>query len=445
MAKPIKEGNTYSIRSRTFLGKHYSSGHSSPGAAKKALKDFKEARADVGKPFRLGPERTTTGQAMQDLAMLKLPFMKGARAEANRINRYMRAAGLATLVVRPFEAPPEDSAETISVKASGKGKLFEVTLEPAPKLRPIPRGLGEHRSKLALRASDSDRCRERIARLAFAKVEPYHVQELVNALRAAGLQPATLQLERALLRNLFNHASDIWNWAAPLRNPAVGLKMPLVDNGRDRILTNDEERRLIIALEDCRNYFVAPMVTLLTETAMRSSEPLEHARWKNVDWERKILHLEDSKTQQRDVPLSPRALGALHLLRALGPSGPDDPIVTMTYEGLKSAFQRACERAGIEGLHLHDLRHTAATRMALRTGSNLFLIQALTGHKTISQLLRYVNVKAGDVVALLHAEAAPSVNESAAAVEAFVEPTAWVRKAPVVSGNVVTVDFSRAA
>src|SRR5690606_18348044 len=95
-----------------------------------------------------------------------------------------------------------------------------------------------------------------------------------------------------------------------------------------------------------------------------------------------------------DVPLSERAIEAL---RQLGPGALDAPILTLTYEALKAAWTRICERASLEDLNIHDLRHTAATRMALDTG-NVFLVKALTGHKTLSQLQRYINVTATDVV-----------------------------------------------
>src|SRR5690606_33982481 len=113
---------------------------------------------------------------------------------------------------------------------------------------------------------------------------------------------------------------------------------------------------------DCRNREVAPAVILLLETAMRSSEPLEQATWADVDWGRCLLHLREAKAGKRDVPLSERAMEAL---RALGPGEPDAPILTLSYEALKAAWRRVCERAGLENLNLHDLRHTAATRMAL--------------------------------------------------------------------------------
>jgi integrase len=172
---------------------------------------------------------------------------------------------------------------------------------------------------------------------------------------------------------------------------------------------------------------VAPMLTLLRETAMRSSEPLERACWGDVDWARNVLSLRDAKGGKRDVPLSPDAIAALqelldHQATSLpnvseamrrAAVAPNAPIVQMTYEALKAAWKRACERAGVKDLHLHDLRHTSATRMALKTG-NVFLVKALTGHRTMSQVQRYVNVKADDVVKVMHAgqdRVAPNVNK----------------------------------
>ncbi len=138
------------------------------------------------------------------------------------------------------------------------------------------------------------------------------------------------------------------------------------------------------------------------------SEPLQYARWGDVDWDAKELKLRDSKTSSRNLPLSPRAIEALRDLARLNPGGPEDHIVSMSYEALKAAWQRACVRAGITDLRLQDLRHTAATRAALKYG-NLFIVKVITGHKTLSQVQRYVNVKASDVVALMHAPEPPPV------------------------------------
>lgn len=423
MSKPYREGAGWAIRRRIRGQDIYISGCATATAARKALERRLAAFEGNGRPYGFGPHHTTLAQALQDYALERLPFLKAAPQDADRINRYLRAAGLATL----HTAPCEENA-----RGAQRGQRFVVTLAAAEAARRIPRGLGAHRARQAAETAEAQQRRAYLVRLPVAKVQPYHVQAFLDALRKAGRSPATLQLERAVLRGFFNYARRVWKWSEPADNPAVGLRLPQVDNARDRVMSLDEQRRLDEAIRSCRNALVAPTLTLLTETAMRSSEPLQRARWRDVDWDNKLLKLRDSKTSERDVPLSPKAIEALRELQRLNPGGPDDRLVRISYEALKAAWKRACERAGISDLKLHDLRHTAATRLALKTG-NVFLVQALTGHKTLSQLERYVNVKASDVVAVLHAD--PGV---CAPVQA---PASEAKRAT--NGNVIHVAFGR--
>lgn len=450
-AKPYEEGKGFALRRRVFGQDLFVSGHASGAAAKKAMDKLVQGLQDRGKPKGFGPRRTTVAQALQDMGMERLPFMKGAKQEANRLNRYLRAAGLATLKVKVWQPAGTEQVGSAGVDKNGKGQLFVVELEaPVPK-RAIPRGLASHRTELEVQTAGAEALRKDLARMTFADVQPYHVQAFLDAIRKASRKPATLQLERAVLRGLFNHARNGWCWCEPSGNPAVGLKLPQVRNGRDRVMSADEERRLDEAVQDCRNHLVGPTLTLLTESAMRSSEPLSYARWKDVDWDAKELRLRDSKTDSRNVPLSPKAIEALRELQRLNPGEPEGRIVSMSYEALKAAWKRACDRAGITDLRVHDLRHTAATRMALKSG-NVFIVQALTGHKTLSQLERYVNVKASDVVKVMHApDPAPAaapvaslVPVEATAVQGTPEPSLTQKaEAMDVVGNLVRVNFGK--
>ena len=322
-------------------------------------------------------------QALQDMAVERLPHMKGAQQEARRINRYLRAAGLATVTLKKYTPADGVTGPVASSDAENKRQYFVVELEPPQTDRRVPQGLDGFRQAQARETLAADAMREELACMCVADVQAYHVQALMDKLRAQR-EPATVQLERALLRGFFNYVRKVWCWSHPAANPAVGLRMPKVNNARDRVMSDDEQRRLDEAIQECRNHLVGPTLTLLTETAMRSSEPLEHARWKDVDWEQSILRLPDSKTDQREVPLSPEAIEALQQLAKLNAPLPDERIVQMSYDALAAAWRRACERAGINDLRLHDLRHTAATRMALTSG-NVFIVKALTGHKTMSR------------------------------------------------------------
>jgi hypothetical protein len=125
--------------------------------------------------------------------------------------------------------------------------------------------------------------------------------------------------------------------------------------------------------------------------------------------------------------------------------------VSVSYEALKAAWRRACQRAGITNLRLYDLRHTAATRAALRFG-NVFLVQALTGHKTLAMVENYTHVGAADLVKAW--QKADSEREAAAraampmpagegAKNAEGAEVAVVQAVPVLPTNVVRVDFQR--
>lgn len=410
-AKPYLEGKTWSFRLRIKGQEIYRKGFATAAKASNEAERLRQKILSAGKPKHNGPWRTTLGQALQAYARERLPFMKGAEQEACRINRYLRACGLNIVKVTPVsveEARPNEAEKNAVVH-------FEVSFKPAGLPRKIAQGLDAHRQRQSDQKAATDRLRHQLAKSPMAEVMPYQVQELVSTMSQDGYGPATVGLERALLRSVFNYAKNTWLWAEPTRNPASGLNMPKIDNARDRVLTNAEWKKICTALELTRNPHVAPLLALLLETAMRASEPLLHATWDDVDLERCILHLRDAKAGPRDVPLNPGAIQVLRLLktrleteREATPqpnleTGITDPrIFPITYEALKAAWQRACERAGIEGVNIHDLRHTSATRFTLELHGNLPVLKVITGHKTFSQLSRYINIKPADVVRLLH-------------------------------------------
>src|SRR3546814_1523879 len=61
----------------------------------------------------------------------------------------------------------------------------------------------------------------------------------------------------------------------------------------------------------------------------------------------------------------------------------------MTFDYLKNAWQRMRATAGIEDLHLHDLRHEAISRIAETGKFSLVDLQSISGHLDVRMLLRY--------------------------------------------------------
>jgi integrase len=94
------------------------------------------------------------------------------------------------------------------------------------------------------------------------------------------------------------------------------------------------------------------------------------------------------------VPLSPQAL---ELLGDLPRNIRSDQVVfPLHFEALKSAWGRACSRAGIIDLRFHDLRHEATSRF-FEKSLNVMEVSAITGHKDLRMLQRYTHLRAEDL------------------------------------------------
>lgn len=200
-------------------------------------------------------------------------------------------------------------------------------------------------------------------------------------------------------------------------NPRTGVKL-FKDGAKERFLSEDELARLSKALEEAETIglpwtfredaktkhrpkseekqreILSPHVTgairLLLLTGCRLREIL-HLRWNEVDFERGLLLLPDSKTGRKTVFLSDAALEVLQNLPRVGRyviagGNPDQPRAD-----LKRPWQRLAQHAELEDVRLHDLRHTFASIGAAQ-GMSLQMIGALLGHKSPETTARYAHL-----------------------------------------------------
>ena len=195
----------------------------------------------------------------------------------------------------------------------------------------------------------------------------------------------------ALLRRLLNHAVACGDLEA---NPARGVKR----NPRPRLtrfMSREEVHRLHRALD---HYACAPasfaqqadIIRLLLLTGCRKSEILT-LQWKDVDTD--TLNLADGKTGPRRVFLSAPARAILARQPQSGsayvfpsPANRERPLSHNL-----PLWSSVRERAGLEDVRLHDLRHTFASHAVLR-GIPLPVVSFMLGHKRSSMTLRYAHV-----------------------------------------------------
>jgi len=162
--------------------------------------------------------------------------------------------------------------------------------------------------------------------------------------------------------------------------------MPKNSPPRERRLRAGEYEALRDASHSSRAWYLWPIVDIAIETAMRRGEILG-LQWANIDWSKQRALLPITKNgRSRWVPLSQLALG--HIKQAPRAA---DRVFPITDVAFRQAWDRLRNRAGITDLTFHDLRHESISRK-FESGMNIPQVMAISGHRTASQLFRYVQL-----------------------------------------------------
>ncbi len=144
-------------------------------------------------------------------------------------------------------------------------------------------------------------------------------------------------------------------------SPCLGIKAPTEEKPRVRVYTNDEVRAILDAVAGTE---LADLVPFVFYTATRSEEA-RSARWSDIDLERRLWVIPDTKEgQAHAVPL---AAGAMKLLARLSRES-DYVFPAPTAAGYMDHPQKAVvlvrRRSGVADFRLHDVRRTVRTRLA---------------------------------------------------------------------------------
>lgn len=229
------------------------------------------------------------------------------------------------------------------------------------------------------------------------------------------VSPHTVRLELALISAMFNHARK--DWSMPLDNPIKGIRAPKIPPGRDRRLVGDEEERILASTRRARSYprMLEAAILLAIETGIRE-ERLASLKWSQVNLDKGVVVImtkdEQHKQERVAVPLS---LRAVEILRSL-PRDISGRVFGSAFRNgavLGKAFERVCERAKIEDLRFHDLRHEAASRFAPHMP--MATLAKIMCWKTIQMAMRYYNPTDEELVLAMRAATQTSRGNAAAA------------------------------
>lgn len=195
-----------------------------------------------------------------------------------------------------------------------------------------------------------------------------------------------------LLRAIYNFAIARKLCA---ENPTFGVKT-FADGKRERFLSPAELGQLGDALtaaaaEGAQSHHVT-IIRLLALTGARKNE-IAQLRWSEVDLERGLLQLEDSKTGRKVIRLGAAAMALLSEVAKAKSRYvfPDPRDASLPIRNLDWFWVGVRNRAGLEDLRIHDLRHSFAS-VGVAGGSGLFLIGKLLGHSHVATTQRYAHL-----------------------------------------------------
>jgi integrase len=238
----------------------------------------------------------------------------------------------------------------------------------------------------------------------FAELEPKHIR--ITDLEKFQIELSKKELAPATIRHMFILFGAIWNrgreWELiKLPNPVKKIKLPKLDNTRERSLTPDEVQALLDRVKT-RSPLAYGLTLMSYNTGARRGE-LFSLHWGDVDFNNETVVFRNTKNgRTRRVPLNERAA---EYLKSKKLQKTNDLVFTqedgkpLRYPG--SAYQRAADVLFNEGVDnprhkvvFHTLRHSFASRLVSR-GTPLNVVQELLGHSSLAMLQRYSHLAPG--------------------------------------------------
>lgn len=240
-----------------------------------------------------------------------------------------------------------------------------------------------------------------IGSIPLQKLQPHHLQRLYNSIRENGKSTRLVHLVHQLMRGAL--AQAVKSCLVQV-NVAEATTRPRMQKREVRALTLEEQDNFIRTLAGHR---LGAAFMLALGTGLRRGELLG-LHWEDVDLEEGVLRVKRNivyvrgkgivvqppKTEKgnRMVPIPKLVLKMLEghqerlkkdgLYRLDGPVFPSKAGGYIYPDNFERTFRKLRQKAGLESVNLHALRHTFATRL-LELGEDLKVVQELLGHARI--------------------------------------------------------------
>ncbi len=237
-----------------------------------------------------------------------------------------------------------------------------------------------------------------IGHLLFDKIKPFNLEKIKKNMFDAGRAPRSVQYCFAVFRQVWNHAriNDLVNEDCPTRK----VKLPKVENKRNRFLTHDEADLLLNELKK-KSPQTHDMTLLSLHTGVRAGE-LYSLTWGVVDLKNGSVLIRDAKGKPRHVYLTEQTQ---NILEQMYQKQASNEFVFKDRYGkqikfISKTFERTVHKLGFndgvdddrDKVIFHTCRHTFAS-WHVQNGTDLYTVKELLGHSTIQLTERYSHLR----------------------------------------------------
>ena len=239
---------------------------------------------------------------------------------------------------------------------------------------------------------------EEVGHLPFSKIKPFNIEKIKKNLLDAERTPRTVQYTLAVFRQIWNQAktNDIVKEDSPTRK----VKIPRINNKRERFLTQEEADKLLHEIK-FRSEKIYNMTLLSLHTGIRAKEVFT-LTWGLVDFNNDSISIRDSKGGSRYVYMTNAIKG---MLKELHQGQSNTELVFKDHNGkqikkISKTFVRAVNNLGLndnvidrrDKVTFHTCRHTFAS-WHVQNGTDLYTVKELLGHSTIQLTERYSHLR----------------------------------------------------
>lgn len=229
------------------------------------------------------------------------------------------------------------------------------------------------------------------------EIKPNELEKLKEEILGKGLAPATAKHILVLVGEVYNKAITWGDYKG--ENPVKKVKMPVLQNKRERFLSHEEANTLLSALKK-KSPQLHDICLLSLYCGLRAGEIL-NIRGQDLDFENSLIHIADPKNKHPRKAYMTTRIKEMLLTRK--PKSPGDLIFKSRKDKKISSISRTFERVvddlklneGItdprQKLVAHSLRHTFASWLALQ-GESIQVIGELLGHRTLTMTQRYAHL-----------------------------------------------------